>query len=124
MAPPSSSTSRHSNIPTELSVTDADGLPYLDGDDIHVPLFIDELDTWFSQEHATAYAFLENGFTVYKDKVIVWTAEQAKLIAEDLNTLHTFQQPHPALAKTTTKLETALEGEEQQQQLQQEQQHH
>ena len=37
-----------------------------------LPLFIDELDPWFAENHPTSYAFIEDGFTVYKDKVIVY----------------------------------------------------
>ena len=65
------------NTPTEEAVKDSDGLPWLDGDDMHVPLFLALLDRHLQSDHPHLYAFIENNFTVDRSYTIVWTAEQA-----------------------------------------------
>ena len=40
------------NTPTEESVKDSEGLPWLDGDDMHVPLFLATLDRYLQSERS------------------------------------------------------------------------
>jgi hypothetical protein len=87
---------------------DEENKPIFNGDDMLLPLFIDELDPWFAENHPTAYAFLEDGFTVYKDKVIVYNAEQAAIIAANTNVAGSFSKPHTMLPKSSTALTADL----------------
>ena len=96
------------NTPTEESVKDSEGLPWLDGDDMHVPLFLATLDRYLQSEHPNLYAFIENNFTVDRSYTITWTAEQAIQIAAGRNADHSFTEPPAPLPVTDTALSDGL----------------
>ena len=52
------------DTPTTITVTDEEGRPFFNGDDMHLPLFLDALDRWTSEHHPTIYGYLENGYIV------------------------------------------------------------
>ena len=108
MAPKPSSISV--NTPTQESVLDDEGRPWLDGDDMNVPLFLAALDIWLQAEHPHQYAFIENNFITDRQYTIVWTAEQAADIAAGRAPEHSFKDPPKPLASTHTKLLEDLSG--------------
>ena len=81
------------HTPSEEAVKDSEGLPRLDDDDMHVPLFLALLDRYLQAEHPNLYAFIENNFTVDRSYTIVWTSEQAVNIAAGREPDHTFLTP-------------------------------
>ena len=54
-------------VPDSLTVTDKEGYPYWDGDDIHLPLFMDVLDRHLQKEHADIHAYLLTGFDLSRN---------------------------------------------------------
>ena len=94
--------------PTTDSVIDQDCKPFFDGDDMKLPLFMTALQRYTEEHHSEYAAFLENNYSFDNRKCIVWTTEQAVLIATDKAPTHSFSLPPKALAPTDTKLEEDL----------------
>ena len=95
-------------IPTTLTVTDSDGKPYYNGDELTLTLAFDTLVRWLATEDPQFTNMVEKGFIIDKNnKVLVYSAEHAAALAAAAPTGFTWEAPAPVWPRTNTPLAPA-----------------
>ena len=94
----------------ELTVTDEQGLPWFNGDDLRLTLFMDTLERHLPTISDDYTTLVESGYILdNKGTVLVRSAEQAADLATNGDpTGHSFAKPAPRWPRTAAKLDDGL----------------
>ena len=108
--PPSSSRTPSSLVPTDINVKDEEGQPFHNDDDLTLPLFLDTLERWLSDTHADIFSYLENGYTIYRSQILVWSTEHAQALVAHAgdHSMHSFAKPSVFRPATATAMPDPL----------------